>query len=44
MESNKAEKESKGLISFIENPVQQITLDQLRVTADERTARQAQTV
>ena len=40
MENNKAEKESKGLISFIENPVQEITLDQLRVTADERTARQ----
>ena len=40
MEINKAEQESKGLISFIENPVQEITLDQLRVTADERTARQ----
>ena len=35
-----AEKESVGLISFLENPVQEITLEQLKVTADERTSSQ----
>ena len=39
-EIKKAEEASKGLIDFTVNPVQTISLDDLRVTADERTSRQ----
>lgn len=37
---NIAESPTKGILSFTDNPVQTLTIDQLRLTADERTTRQ----
>lgn len=40
MTDNVAETPTSGVLSFIDNPVQTLTIEQLRLTADERTTRQ----